>query len=103
MATKTASKVKLAPLGDRVVIRQIKHEEILASGILIPDTAAEKPQQGEVVAIGPGRFEEGKRIPVDCKVGDKIFYAKYSGNEIKIDNEEYVVLKESEVLAVFVD
>ena len=98
-ATKTASKTKLVPLGDRLVIRPVVQEEVLASGILIPDTAKEKPQQGEVIAAGPGRLDEnGKRIVMDVKVGDRILYAKYTGQEIKIEREEYIVLSEKDVL-----
>jgi chaperonin GroES len=98
-ATKTASKTKLVPLGDRLVIKPVVQEEVLASGILIPDTAKEKPQQGEVVAAGPGRLDEnGKRIVMDVKVGDRILYAKYTGQEIKIEREEYIVLSEKDVL-----
>jgi chaperonin GroES len=98
-ATKTASKTKLVPLGDRLVIKPVVQEEVLASGILIPDTAKEKPQQGEVVAAGPGRLDEnGKRIAMEVKVGDRILYAKYTGQEIKIEREEYIVLSEKDVL-----
>ena len=98
-ATKTASKTKLVPLGDRLVIKPVVQEEVLASGILIPDTAKEKPQQGEVIAAGPGRLDEnGKRIAMDVKVGDRILYAKYTGQEIKIEQEEYIVLSEKDVL-----
>ena len=104
-ATKTASKTKLIPLGDRLVIKPVVQEEVLASGIVIPDTAKEKPQQGEVIAAGPGRLDEnGKRLPIDLKVGDRVLYAKYSGQEIPrgvygADEDEYLVLKESDVLA----
>jgi chaperonin GroES len=99
MATATKSKTKLVPLADRLVIRPIVQEEVLASGIVIPDTAKEKPQQGEVVAAGPGRLDDdGKRIVMDVKVGDRVLYAKYSGQEIKIDQEEYIVLSEKDVL-----
>jgi chaperonin GroES len=96
-----ASKTKIVPLGDRLVVKNIQQEEVLASGIVIPDTAKEKPQQAEVIAVGPGRWdEEGKRrIPMEVQVGDIIVYAKYSGNEIKIDNEEYLILSEKDVLA----
>jgi len=96
-----ASKTKIVPLGDRLVVKNIQQEEVLASGIVIPDTAKEKPQQAEVIAVGPGRWdEEGKRrIPMEIQVGDIIVYAKYSGNEIKIDNEEYLILSEKDVLA----
>jgi chaperonin GroES len=99
MATATKSKTKLSPLGDRLVIKAVVQEEVLASGIVIPDTAKEKPQQGEVVAAGPGRLDDdGKRVPMDVKVGDRVLYAKYSGQEIKIDQEEYIVLSEKDVL-----
>jgi chaperonin GroES len=98
-ATKTKSKTKLVPLGDRLVIKPVVQEEVLASGIVIPDTAKEKPQQGEVMAAGPGRLDdEGKRIAMEVKVGDRILYAKYSGQEVKIDQEEVIVLSEKDVL-----
>lgn len=100
MPTATKSKTKLSPLGDRLVIKAVVQEEVLASGIVIPDTAKEKPQQGEVLATGPGRLDDdGKRIPMEVKVGDRVLYAKYSGQEIKIDQEEYIVLSEKDVLA----
>jgi chaperonin GroES len=99
MPTATKTKTKLSPLGDRLVIKAVVQEEVLASGIVIPDTAKEKPQQGEVIAAGPGRLDDdGKRIPMDVKVGDRVLYAKYSGQEIKIDQEEYIVLSERDVL-----
>ncbi len=95
----TATATKLVPLHDRIVIKPIVQEEVLASGIVIPDTAKEKPQQGEVIAVGPGRLDEnGKRVPMDVKVGDRILYAKYTGQEVKIDGEEYIVLSEKDVL-----
>ncbi len=96
-----AAKTKIVPLGDRLVVKNIQQEEVLASGIVIPDTAKEKPQQAEVIAVGPGRWdEEGKRrIPMEIQVGDIVIYAKYSGNEVKIDNEEYLILSEKDVLA----
>lgn len=95
----TATATKLVPLHDRIVIKPIVQEEVLASGIVIPDTAKEKPQQGEVVAVGPGRLDDaGKRIPMDVKKGDRILYAKYTGQEVKIDGEEYIVLSEKDVL-----
>src|SRR3989304_761460 len=98
-ATKTASKTKLIPLGDRLVIKPVVQEEVLASGIVIPDTAKEKPQQGEVLAAGPGRLDDdGKRIPMEVKVGDRVLYAKYSGQALRIDQEEYIVLSEKDVL-----
>ncbi len=100
MATAQKNKTKLIPLGDRLVIQPVEQEEVLASGIVIPDTAKEKPQQGDVLAAGPGRQDDdGKRIPMDVKVGDRVLYAKYSGQEIKIDQNEYIVLSEKDVLA----
>ena len=97
--TKTKTKTKLVPLGDRIVIKPVVQEEVLASGILIPDTAKEKPQQGEVVAAGAGRLDEnGKRVPMEVKVGDRVLYAKYTGQEVKIEQEEYIVLSEKDVL-----
>src|SRR5215212_4999615 len=98
MATKTS--VKVNPLADRVVIRALEESESMRGGLYIPDTAKEKPQQGEIVAVGPGRFDEGKRVPMDVKVGDKVLYGKYSGTEVTIDNEQLLILRESDVLAV---
>jgi chaperonin GroES len=92
--------VKLQPLADRVVVRPIEKEEVSKGGIVLPDTAKEKPQEGEVMAVGPGRLsEDGKRIAIDVKVGDKVIYAKYGGTEIKVDNEDLVILRESDILA----
>jgi len=92
--------VKLQPLADRVVVKPIAKEEKTKSGIYLPDTAKEKPQEGEVIAVGPGRMtEEGKRIALDVKVGDKVLYTKYGGTEIKIDEVEYIILRESDILA----
>jgi chaperonin GroES len=96
---------KVVPLGDRIVVKQSRQEEVRASGLVIPDTAREKPQLGEVIAVGPGRVDDnGKRQPVDVKVGDRVLYAKYSGQEIPRgvfgdDDEEYMVLKENDILA----
>jgi chaperonin GroES len=96
---------RVVPLGDRVVVKQTKQDEVRASGLVIPDTAREKPQLGEVLAVGPGRLDEnGKRQPVDVKIGDRVLYAKYSGQEIPRGvfgdvDEEYMVLKESDILA----
>jgi chaperonin GroES len=98
MATKTS--VKVAPLADRVVVKALEETESMRGGLYIPDTAKEKPQQGEIVAVGPGRFEKDKRVPMDCKVGDKVLYGKYSGTEVTLDNEPYLILRESDVLAV---
>lgn len=90
----------LKPLADRVVVRPLEREEMTASGILLPDTAKEKPQEGEIVAVGPGRFEDGKRIDLEVKVGDRVIYSKYAGTEVKVDNEEVLILRESDVLAI---
>ena len=92
--------VKLQPPADRVVVKPIEREEKTKSGIYLPDTVKEKPQEGKIVAIGPGRLsEEGKRIAVDVKVGDTVIYAKYGGTEIKIDDEELIILRASDILA----
>ena len=91
----------IRPLHDRVIVRRIEEGEQVRGGIIIPDTAKEKPQQAEVVAVGPGKVsDEGKRTPVDVKAGDKILIGKYSGSEIRIDEEDYVILREDEILAV---
>ena len=91
---------KLQPLADRVVVKPIEREEKTKSGIYLPDTAKEKPQEGKVVAVGPGRLsDDGKRIALDVKVGDIVIYAKYGGSEIKVDNEELIILRESDILA----
>ena len=92
---------KLAPLADRVVVRAIDEGEQRRGGLYIPDTAKEKPQQGEVIAVGPGKFDDkGNRLPMDVKVGDKVLYGKYSGTEVTIDGEQLLILRESDVLAV---
>ena len=92
--------VKLQPLADRLVVKPIEREEVTKGGIVLPDTAKEKPQEGKVLAVGPGRLsEDGKLIPMDVKVGDRVIYAKYGGTEIKIDDEELVILRESDILA----
>jgi chaperonin GroES len=92
--------VKLQPLADRLVVKPIEKEEVTKGGIFLPDTAKEKPQEGEVVAVGPGRLsEDGKRIAMDVKKGDRVIYAKYGGSEIKIDDEELIILRESDILA----
>jgi chaperonin GroES len=91
----------IKPLADRVVVKPLEEEEKTTSGIVIPDTAKEKPQQGTVVAVGPGRVSDsGKTVPVGVKVDDVVIYAKYGGTEVKIDGEEYLILKESDILAV---
>jgi chaperonin GroES len=92
--------VKLQPLADRLVVKPIEKEEVTKGGIVLPDTAKEKPQEGKVIAVGPGRLsEDGKRIAMDVKVGDVVIYAKYGGTEIRIENEELVILRESDILA----
>jgi chaperonin GroES len=94
-------KLKLKPLGSRVVIQPIEQEDITPSGLILPETAKEKPQKGKILSIGPGdRDEEGKRIPMDVKVGDVVLFAKYSGTEIKIESDKYLILKESDILAI---
>ena len=100
MAAKTASLTKVAPLADRVVIKPMEETEQMRGGLYIPDTAKEKPQQGEVMAVGPGRYDEGKRVPLEVKVGDKILYGKYSGTEVTVDNEPVLILRETDILAV---
>jgi len=92
--------VKLEPLADRLVVKPIEREEMTKGGIILPDTAKEKPQEGEVVAVGKGRLsEDGKRIAMEIKVGDRVLYAKYGGTEIRIDDEELIILRESDILA----
>ncbi len=91
---------KLEPLGERVVVKPSAREEVSKGGIVLPDTVKEKPQEGEVIAVGPGRLsEDGKRIAMEVKQGDKIIYAKYAGTEIKLDDEELIILRESDILA----
>ncbi len=93
--------MKIRPLHDRVIVKRIEEERKSAGGIVIPDTAAEKPDQGEIVAVGKGKKgEDGKLIPLDVKVGDRILFGKYSGNEIKLDGEEYQIMREDEVLGI---
>ncbi len=92
--------IKLQPLADRLVVRPTEREEVTKGGIVLPDTAKEKPQEGKVLAVGPGRLsDDGKRIAMDIKVGDTVIYAKYGGTEIKIEDEELVILRESDILA----
>ena len=90
----------LRPLGDRVIVKVVEQEEKTVSGIVLPDSAKEKPQQGEVLAVGSGRIEDGKRVALDVKVGDKVIYSKYAGTEVKHDSQEYLILRESDILAV---
>ncbi len=100
MATKTQSSTKVAPLADRVMVKALEETEQMRGGLFIPDTAKEKPQQGEIIAVGPGRYEKNVRVPMELKTGDRVLYGKYSGSEVTIDNEQYLILRESDVLAV---
>lgn len=94
--------IKLQPLGDRVVVQPSEEEEVSKGGIILPDTAKEKPQRGMIIAVGPGRLdEEGKRIPMEVKKGDKVIYSKYAGSEIKQDDKEVLILRESDILAKY--
>ena len=96
-----ASKLKLKPLGGRVIVEPIEQEEMTAGGIILPETAKEKPQEGKILAAGPGeRDEDGKRIALDVKVGDRVLYAKYSGTEVKVDGKKLLILKENDILAI---
>jgi len=91
----------LKPLGDRIIVKALAAEEVTPGGIVLPDTAKEKPLEGEVIAVGPGALNDtGKRIPIDVKVGDKIIYGKYAGTEVKVDGEEYIILRQEDVLAI---
>ena len=91
--------VHVTPLHDRVLVRRLEEKETAKGGIIIPDTAKEKPQQGEVMTVGPGKIEKGHRVPLDVKAGDRILFGKYTGNDIKIDDQEYLILREDEILA----
>ncbi len=91
--------VNVTPLHDRVLVKRIEEKESAKGGIIIPDTAKEKPQEGEIIAVGAGKMEEGKRIPLDVKAGDRVLFGKYSGTEIKIEDQEYLILREDEILA----
>jgi chaperonin GroES len=104
LATATASTTKLRPLGDRVVIEPTPREEMTKSGIVLPDTAKEKPQEGKVLAVGPGRIlDDGKRESIDVKVGNKVLYAKYAGTEFKVDENELLIVSQKDILAVVED
>lgn len=96
----TATKVAIKPLEDRVVVKPLDAEQTTASGLVIPDTAKEKPQEGTVLAVGPGRFEDGQRLPLDVKEGDVVLYSKYGGTEVKYQGEEYLVLSARDLLAI---
>ena len=100
MATKNATSVIVSPLADRVVVRSLEGQEQTRGGLFIPDTAKEKPQEGEILAVGAGRFDDGKRVPMEVKVGDKVLFGKYSGTEVMIDGESLLILRETDVLAV---
>ncbi len=98
-----ADELKLRPLGDRLVVEPIEREERTASGIILPETAKEKPQEGKVLAAGPGRTDDdGKRVPMDVSVGDSVLYAKYAGTEVKINDKKLLILKESDILAIVI-
>ncbi len=99
MATTTKAKMKVHPLADRVAIRPLEETEQMRGGLYIPDTAKEKPQQGEIIAVGPGRVEKGEKVPMELKVGDKVLYGKYSGTEVTIEDDTFLIIKESDVLA----
>jgi chaperonin GroES len=93
--------VNVTPLHDHVLVRSLEKKEPAKGGIIIPDTAKEKPQEGEVVAVGVGKIEKGRRVPVDVKVGDRILFGKYTGSDIKVDGQEYLILREEEILGTF--
>ncbi|MDH3289959.1 MAG: co-chaperone GroES [Gemmatimonadota bacterium] len=99
-ATKSKAKLNIKPLGDRVLIRPLEETEDMRGGLYIPDTAKEKPLQGEVLAAGPGRIEKGQRVPMELHTGQKVLYSKYAGTEVRIANDEYLIIKESDVLAI---
>ncbi|MBI2782139.1 MAG: co-chaperone GroES [Chloroflexi bacterium] len=104
LASATKSKTKLQPLGDRVVIKPMAREEMTKSGIVLPDTAKEKPQEGMILAVGPGAFDtEGKRTAMDVKVGQKVLYGKYAGTEFKLEGEELLIVSQKDILAVVAD
>ncbi|WP_419948790.1 co-chaperone GroES [Candidatus Palauibacter sp.] len=101
MATASNTKLKISPMADRIVVEPLEETEEMRGGLYIPDTAKEKPQQGTVVAVGPGRLnDDGVRIPMEVKTGDRVLYGKYSGTEVKLDGEDYLIVKETDVLAV---
>ena len=93
--------MKIKPLHDRILVKRLEEKEVKKGGIIIPDTAKEKPQEGEVIAVGPGKVgDDGKRLPMDVKVGDKILFGKYSGSEVKLKDEEFLIFKEDDVLGI---
>jgi len=97
---KEAANMKLTPLGDRVVLKQLVAEETTKSGIVLPGQSKEKPQQAEVVAVGPGGVVDGKEVKMEVKVGDQVIYSKYAGTEVKLDEEEYIIVKQNDILAI---
>lgn len=99
MATKSAAGVKISPLADRVVVKALEESEQMRGGLYIPDTAKEKPTQGEVLAVGPGRFEKGERVKIDLSVGDTVIYSQYSGTPYRVGDEELVIIKATDILA----
>ena len=99
MATATKTKLKVFPLADRVAIRPMEETEEMKGGLYIPDTAKEKPVQGQIIAIGPGRLEKGQLVPMELKVGDRVVYGKYSGTPVELDGDEIILIKESDVIA----
>ena len=98
--SKSKSQVNIKPLADRVVIRALEETAEMRGGLYIPDTAKEKPQQGEIVAIGAGRIEKGELVPMELEIGQKVLYGKYSGTEVTLDDQQYLIVKESDVLAI---
>ena len=101
MSQATLSKVKIQPLGDRVLVKPVEQKETKRGGIIIPDTAKEKPQEGEVIACGKGKLtEDGKVLPMDVKPGDRILYGKYSGNELKLDDQDYLIMHQDDILGI---
>jgi len=100
MATKSKASVNIKPLGDRVVVRPLEETEEMRGGLYIPDTAKEKPLQGEILAVGPGRYEKGERVPMELSVGQKVLYSKYAGTEVRVGADELLIIKESDVLAI---
>ena len=99
MATATKTRLKIFPLADRVAIRPMEDTEEMKGGLYIPDTAKEKPIQGQVIAVGPGRMEKGQRVPMELKVGDRVVYGKYSGTQVELEGEEIILIKEADVIA----
>ena len=93
--------MSLKPLGDRVVVEVVEEDEVTASGIVLPDSAKEKPQRGKVIAVGAGQVENGTRVELEVKVGDEVLYSKYGGTEVKVEGDEYLILRESDILAVW--